>query len=388
MPRTAIPLKDPLAPFSISTHTYKIVDGHEILADVLIPKKLLLLGPGSDEWTKGRPILVRVHGGGLVSEGFCFSFFACFVCRLTSFIFLEVTGLRTDESYVPRWLYSFAHEHDAIIVSPDYRLLPEATAEELLDDLDDFWAWLSSDLPSVARDVSAKAAGAATATGLEVDLGRVIVHGESAGGYCAIQMVLSNFKPQTEDSASQTPRIRALIPKMCDFRHRHWTEAYTKDINGAPQLPASTIDDHLASIKSATSRPIVSSAEYTDARGLLFLAAVQQGRMHELLGPEREGRRRVHIEDRLADGAKLPPTLLVHGTADTGVVVECADRLAALVRELDAVVRPEGLEDWESLMYARVEGEEHGFDLDFGPEDAEWVRKGLDFIERVWLGVD
>ncbi len=140
---------------------------------------------------------------------------------------------------MPRWLYSFAHEHDAIVVSPDYRLLPEATAEELLDDLDDFWAWLSSDLPSVARDVSAKAAGAATATGLEVDLGRVIVHGESAGGYCAIQMVLSNFKPQTEDSPSQTPRIRALISvyPMCDFRHRHWTEAYLKDINGALRRP-------------------------------------------------------------------------------------------------------------------------------------------------------
>ncbi len=302
---------------------------------------------------------------------------------------MEVTGRRTDASYVPRWLYSFAHEHDAIIVSPDYRLLPEATAEELLDDLDDFWAWLSSDLPSVVRDVSAKAAGAET--GLEVDLGRVIVHGESAGGYCAIQMVLSNFKPQTQDLGSTTPRIRALIPvyPMCDFRHRHWTEAYLKDINGAPQLPSSTIDDHLASINRATSRPIVSSAEYTDARGMLFLAAVQQGRMHELLGPEREGRRRVHIEDRLADGAKLPPTLLVHGTADTGVVVECADRLAALVRELNAVVRPEGMgADTEPLMYARVEGEEHGFDLDLGPEDAEWVRKGLNFVEQLWLGVD
>ncbi len=34
------------------------------------------------------------------------------------------------------------------------------------------------------------------------------------------------------------------------------------------------------------------------------------------------------------------------------------------------------------------EGEEHGFDLDLGPEDAEWVRKGLDYVEHLWLGVD
>lgn len=67
MSRTALPLEDPLASFSISTHTYKVVDGHEILVDVLIPKKLLQLGVDSNEWKKGRPISVRVHGGGLVS---------------------------------------------------------------------------------------------------------------------------------------------------------------------------------------------------------------------------------------------------------------------------------------------------------------------------------
>lgn len=65
--RTALPLGDPLAAFSISTHTYKVVDGHEILVDMLIPKKLLELGPESVEWKEPRPISVRLHGGGLVS---------------------------------------------------------------------------------------------------------------------------------------------------------------------------------------------------------------------------------------------------------------------------------------------------------------------------------
>lgn len=74
MPRLSLPVEDRLGPFSISTHTYKVVDGHEILADVLIPKKLLELGPNSDDWKKGRPIMVRYHGGWLVSPLFVSNF--------------------------------------------------------------------------------------------------------------------------------------------------------------------------------------------------------------------------------------------------------------------------------------------------------------------------
>lgn len=316
-----------------------------------------------------------------------------------------MTGKRTCGSFVPRWLYSFAHEHNAIIVSPDYRLLPEATAEELLDDLDDFWAWLSSGLPTALGEASTKAVGleAVSSDGLKADLDRVFVHGESAGGYCALQLVLAHFQPQNvqepEEGTTKTqPRIRALVAAypMCDFQNRYWTEAYIKDVSGAPQLPASTIDDHLASIRNASPRPVISSAEYSDPRGMLFVAAIQQGRLGELLGHERECEEgkggRVHIEDRIQRGAKLPPTLILHGTADSGVPVECADRLVALMKEHEVVVKPRGMvedeESQESLIYVRAEGEEHGFDFNLGPEDAEWVRKALDFLETVWLKDD
>ena len=71
MPRSSLPAgEEKLNPFSISTHTYKVVDGHEILTDVLIPKKLLELGPDSDDWKGKRPVMVRFHGGWLVSTLF------------------------------------------------------------------------------------------------------------------------------------------------------------------------------------------------------------------------------------------------------------------------------------------------------------------------------
>lgn len=57
---------DRLEPFSISTHAYKTVDGHDILLDLLLPKKLISEGLGSEKWSAKRPVLVRYHGGWLV----------------------------------------------------------------------------------------------------------------------------------------------------------------------------------------------------------------------------------------------------------------------------------------------------------------------------------
>ena len=42
---------DRLEPFSISTHAYKTVDGHDILLDLLLPKKLVSEGLGSESWS-------------------------------------------------------------------------------------------------------------------------------------------------------------------------------------------------------------------------------------------------------------------------------------------------------------------------------------------------
>ncbi|KLO14286.1 alpha/beta-hydrolase [Schizopora paradoxa] len=372
MPRTSLPDDDTkLSPFSISTHTYKVTDGHEILADVLIPKKLLELGSDSEEWKKGRPVMVRFHGGWLVG------------------------GHRGFPTYIPLWLYSSGYHNNAIIVAPDYRLLPEATVVELLDDLDDFWKWLGTEFPSVVREQSRIASGSDKE--LEVDLDRVVVQGESAGGYCAVQVALSHFKPPTSGTPQNTPHIRALVAiyPMLDFRASHWSEAYEKHIMGNPQYPESIIDDHLKAIKASATKPVLSAAPLGPGapRNSLPYAYIQHGRFLELLGPERDpspGNRIIHAEDRILDGAKLPPALFVQGTEDSGVPVGGTDNFISLLREHDAIVRPEGLtdsKDWDSLMYARVPGE-HGFDSNIGPNDTAWAKDGLDFIEKIWLELD
>lgn len=87
--------------------------------------------------------------------------------------------------WCPAWIIELALKHNAVLVQPDYRLLPEADGEQILDDMVDFWAWLGRDLPSIIQE-----------NGIEVDMDRVLVSGESAGGYLALQIALSfNLSP-------------------------------------------------------------------------------------------------------------------------------------------------------------------------------------------------
>ena len=58
--------------FIIHSTSYKQVDGHDIAADVLIPKSLVASLSADESKKKKCPIILRFHGGGLVSN--------CFTC--------------------------------------------------------------------------------------------------------------------------------------------------------------------------------------------------------------------------------------------------------------------------------------------------------------------
>ena len=67
----------------------------------------------------------------------------------------------------------------AIFIAPDYRLLPETTGAEVLEDVEDFWRWLHNTLPTLTTTWNAFP-----------DLSRLACTGESAGGYLAVQSAL------------------------------------------------------------------------------------------------------------------------------------------------------------------------------------------------------
>ena len=57
-----MPIQEIIDSFKQFTHTYKVVEGHPILVDVVVPKSLLEKGPHSEAWKTKRPIEIgRAH---------------------------------------------------------------------------------------------------------------------------------------------------------------------------------------------------------------------------------------------------------------------------------------------------------------------------------------
>ncbi|KAL5514545.1 hypothetical protein ACEPAG_1861 [Sanghuangporus baumii] len=348
-----VDLQDRFAPFELLTHTYKRVDNVPILVDVLIPKKLIQESSGSRKVK--RPVMIRIHGGWLV------------------------LGKRDYPPWFSPWVLELALKHDAIIVNPDYRLLPEARTDDILDDMDDLWKWVCHDLENEIHNQDA-------CKGIQVDLGRVLVLGDSAGGYLAVQTALSCFNPESKES------VRAMIAvyPMVDLRSPFWTTDYPKQVLDFPQLPNSIIDEFLASITNSEERAVVSSAETDDPKRMpLAIALTQHGRYLEVLGTDRDpapGKRRIHPEDRIVDGKLLPPALFLHGADDTAVPLSGTENFVQLLRKRKAVQGlGEGMDEKKVLRLVVAPGD-HGFENGFHIDETEWMEESMAFVEKHWLG--
>lgn len=56
----------------------------------------------------------------------------------------QVSGTWDYPNWLANWLIPLVHRNKAIIVSPNYRLLPEHNGNDIQEDLADFWTWYES----------------------------------------------------------------------------------------------------------------------------------------------------------------------------------------------------------------------------------------------------
>lgn len=94
-----------------------------------------------------------------------------------------MVGSRNFYRFMAKWLPDYAASTNAIIVSPDHRLLPSASGGDMIEDFEDLWKWVHSSLPAVLEKQAPEH---------KVDLSRILLEGGSAGGFCVGHLALSH----------------------------------------------------------------------------------------------------------------------------------------------------------------------------------------------------
>ncbi|RYP52431.1 hypothetical protein DL768_002397 [Monosporascus sp. mg162] len=314
--------------FDIIGATYKIVSGHEISSHILIPKRLTIQSVSSAPC----PILLRIHGGGFVSGSSLFPDF-----------------------FAP-WHLELASRHSAVIVTPDYRLAPESTIDDAIEDIEDFWKWIHVQLPSF---VHKKTNGI-----VRVDTSRIMTAGDSAGGYFSLLLGLRH--------PEEIRAVTAAYP-LVDSKSRHFVESYEKPMFGFPHLPASLIEEHRDKIRNGQVPSIISADPRLERAELMF-GFVQHGAYKDIFP---QNRRELFLLDKLDDGARFPRggVFLWHGKGDTVVPVEGSIKLSDKLRDVDPNLK----------FRLAVEEGDHGFDANAKIDD-EWMANGLRDLLSAWLG--
>lgn len=258
--------------------------------------------------------------------------------------------------FFPHWLSDLATKYGAIIVSPNYRLLPESTSPEIYADIDDFWTWLHS--PAFSAVLSQQDVP------VEADLTRILTAGDSAGGLLSIYTALSHPR-QIRAATASYPMIE---PRAFSSRREN------------PPFGHSTTESVYAEYMARVSVEGVKS-DWTAPESLAFmLAAAEHGYLGGLYARGTEG-----VSDevlypivKLQSGRVEFPEggiAVIHGGQDSVVPVDDVERFVEKARGL-------GLEGPVTLT---VRDGEHGFDSGLRFEEEGWLREALAGAVDAWL---
>jgi acetyl esterase/lipase len=261
----------------------------------------------------------------------------------------QVTGHCLYPDWVAAFFIPFTLRNNAIIILPNYRLVPEHTGVDIKQDLDDFWIWFHS--PALPAFLASKLGSPPN-----LDYTKLLVSGESAGGYMALMSGLT----QPRDS------IKAILAQypMTNYLRREPSETLFDAPAPGPQF----VDEYMASVAQGT---VVSSA-IPPARSHLTYALSAHGRYLEFFGSD-EKLWPVHLVE---DKTYMPPTWIVHGDKDAAVSIDDVKEFAEKWKKY--------MKEGELKLEIR-KGEDHGFDVVVKEDEEEWLKHGLQWVEGQWL---
>lgn len=258
-------------PYIKDSYTYKIVDNHEIQADVY-------RYPGEEL----RPGIIWLHGGALI------------------------IGTR---GWLPSEQMKFYLKAGYTVISIDYRLAPETKLAEIIEDLEDAYAWVRSEGPKL----------------FNIDADRIAIVGHSAGGYLTL-MAGCRLKP--------SPKALVSFYGYGDITGS-W---YSRPDSFYNKNPTITLDQALEFIGNTVISSPPPEPQWPNGRAKFYLYCRQQGLWpREVSGhdPLREQEWFSDYEPLRNVTSKYPPTVLLHGEKDTDVPFEQSVLMAGALKQYD-----------------------------------------------------
>ena len=269
-----------------------------------------------DGTTKPRPAVVWIHGGALID------------------------GHRES---IPSQVREFAASNGYVLVSLDYRLAPESKLPAITSDIEDAFRWLRTE----------------GATRFGIDPNRIAVTGGSAGGFLTL-LTGSRVQP--------APRVLLAFwgygEILSDWAtkpspHPRHNQKKITDADFAKQLGGPPVSD---------SRDRQSNA------GMIYLHGRQTGGWAKDISgfdPQREAEKIIPFLPLKNVSAKYPPTVLIHGTADTDVPFEQSQLMA---REFEKKGVP--------FQFHQITNGEHGLGGGDPHQITDAYRQAFEFVKH------
>ena len=277
-------------------------------------------------------------------------------------------------TFFPAWLAQACADRGWIFITPDYRLIPEATAHASVADAVDAYEWVLTSL----------------STQIGIELGPVILSGTSAGGFLALT---------TSVVAKTKPVATVCVSGMLDMANERY---FTKGSNifGLPIFDTTRVKDSLLSIRE---KPVLSGYPYpadprTDPRiqiiATLHIDAIFADYLTGVRGMtetiQREGLDAVPADHQLlyplAFGRldNLPPSILIHGQNDSAVPAALSEVAADKLQAAGVTVHREfpdvGEHGFERNAERKLERETSG---DLAAPSFQSLRNALKIIDQI-----
>lgn len=262
--------------------------------------------------------------------------------------------------WFPQWLLDLAKASNAIILSANYRLLPEATGLDIINDVEDLWKWLSTSLPDILeRQLDPP---------IMADFDRILVSGESAGGLLSIILALKYPK-----------KIRAAIACYPIIDMAAFGRGIDKPILGNT-FSRDAIDRLVA---EATTESIIST-DFNQTRLLAMLSCLQHGALDSLYSRgiwQAEQRIQLYPLEKLKNQDVEYPSggiTIIHGTKDSVVSPKGSQDFLEIVQKMTEI-RNNG-----PAVSLSLQDGEHYFDTDVRLEES-WLQRSLARCREHWL---